>query len=431
MLTWKHVVLGLLIREVLASFTGHPYDFEIWARLGVYMQNLGNPYTTLPYYPGVSFAPQAFTGSISYPPLSAFIFALTYWAYLMLGEPSRYLYYFLLKQPMVLSDIGVAFLISRIIVLQKGPAAGWKAFIVWLYLPFTILVSSVWGALDPVALFLTMMAIYCMLSSKLNLSACSLGLAIFLKTMPIVVLPVFLLQLRSPLDRKIRFSAISLGIPAFGTLAPLFLLRWGLGGIFANFSFQVDIPSTGAMSLLGQTLNITGVSGVASVLAGAVWIPILLLSYRWIYKRQINLLQGVLVAFLVFSLSRPFLPEQWALYPTALLLTMIDQESLRHFLGLSVTATMFLVANNTWLVRFLSPVSTGFYLWDIYTNNLSPYAFLRMVVLLATSSLFFAEGLLTILGKESIMYRALDRLTRNLNIRIPIVVRPFNRKVRL
>lgn len=423
MLPRKHLVLGLLIREVLAPFTGHPYDFEIWARLGVYMQNLGNPYTVLPYYQGVSFAPQALTGSISYPPLPAFIFALTYRVYLVLGEPSRYLYYFLLKQPMVLSDIGVAILIARITVLNRGPVAARMAFIVWLYLPLTILVSSVWGALDPVALFLTMLAAYYLLNSKLTASACSLGFAIFLKTMPIVALPVFLVQLGSPLNRRIQYSAVSLGIPAFGTLAPLFLLKWGVGGIFANFSFQVDIPSTGAMSLLGQTLNISGFSGVAGLLAGALWIPILLLSYRWINKKQLDVLQAVLVSFLVFSLSRPFLPEQWALYPTAFLLTMIDGNNLRHFLGLSITATMFLVANNTWLVRFLSPVSTYFYSWDIYTNNLSPYAPLRMIVLLITSSLFFAEGLLTILGRESIIYRAFETLSANLSIRTPIVLR--------
>jgi hypothetical protein len=66
----KHISLGLLLRELLAPWTGHGYDFEFWVRLGFYMQNLGSPYRDLPYVPGLSFAPYPSVGSIGYPPFS-------------------------------------------------------------------------------------------------------------------------------------------------------------------------------------------------------------------------------------------------------------------------------------------------------------------------------------------------------------------------
>jgi len=127
--------LGLAIRELLAPWTGHPYDFEIWTRLGFYMQNLVNPYGRLPYVQGLSFSPYATTGSISYPPFSAFIFALTYRLYALLGEPSRFLYYFLLKQPMVWADIGSAVVLAKIILLSGDARSARTALLVWLYFP--------------------------------------------------------------------------------------------------------------------------------------------------------------------------------------------------------------------------------------------------------------------------------------------------------
>ncbi len=423
MIPWKHVFLGLLIRELLAPFTGHQYDFEIWARLGVYMQSLQNPYTGLPYYPGISFAPTPLTGSISYPPLSAFIFALTYRLYLALGEPSRFLYYFLLKQPIVLSDVAVAIVLFRIITISKSPDLGRTGLLIWLYFPFGILVSSVWGALDPIALLLTLLAVYYFVTSKQVASASLLGLAIFLKPIPLVALPVLLMQLGTGLNRKLRYAVISLVIPAVGTLAPVLLLNWGFVGIFRNFSFQVAIPSYGALSILRVLSLLPSIPGAVHFLIGVFWIPALLIAYVYILQRKLPLLQGLMVVFSVFSISRPFLSEQWAIYPLALLLTMLSKPSLQHFIGLATSATGFLIANNTLLVSFLSPLSVVFYNWNVYVDNLSPYVLARTVALSIFASLYFAETLLTLLGKRSLVYKALIGASTRLRVQLPTTVR--------
>ncbi|HEX4921511.1 MAG TPA: hypothetical protein VFV92_12310, partial [Candidatus Bathyarchaeia archaeon] len=141
----KHLIAALAIRESLAPWTGHPYDFEIWVRLGFYMQNLSSPYRILPSVAGLSFAPSPTVGSISYLPFSAFIFAVTYRFYLLLGAPSRFLYYFLLKQPMVLADIGVALILARILLLSGNVRSARTVSMIWLYFPLGIIISSVWG----------------------------------------------------------------------------------------------------------------------------------------------------------------------------------------------------------------------------------------------------------------------------------------------
>ena len=392
------------------------------------MQSLRSPYTGLSYYAGVSFAPSPLMGSLSYPPLSAFIFAVIYRLYLALGEPSRFLYYFLLKQPIVLSDVAIAIVLFRIVRISKGPDYGRTTLMIWLYFPFAILVSSVWGALDPIALLFTLLAVYFFVTSKRIASASLLGLAIFLKTLPVVALPVLLMQPGISLNRRLSYAAISLAIPAVGTLAPAVLLKWGFVGLYRNFSFQVAIPSYGALSILRALPLLPSVPGAVHSLTGVIWIPILFVAYLYIQRRGLSVLQGLLVTFVVFSISRPFLSEQWAVYPLALLLTMINKTNLQHFLGLSVSATAFLIANNTLLVPFLSPISVGFYNWNFYIDNLSPYVAARTLAVLILASLYLAEALLTLLGKRSIVYKLLVAASASLGLQLPGIVRTLETK---
>ncbi len=405
----RHVALGLAIRELLAPWTGHPYDFEIWTRLGFYMQNLGNPYRTLPYVPGLSFSPYPTTGSISYPPFSAFIFALTYRFYALLGEPSRFLYYFLLKQPLVWADVGVAVVLAKIILFSGNTGFARTALLVWLYFPLGIIISSIWGQLDPISLFLSLLAIYFFLASKWLPSAAMLGLAIYLKTLPIVFLPVFLMQSRT---RNIRlgYSLISLVIPIAGTIVPAQGFNWGYGAMYNNLSFQVAIPHAGAMSAVSLAYFALPLSSLALYVTGSIWIPVLLATYVYVWKKGLPLFHGLLIAILAFSISRPFLPEQWSLYPLALLLLFQTRENMGHFLGLASASTAFLAFNNGLLVRFFTPVSLSAFNWDIFVNP-SPYVILWVAIRSLLALLYFTESILVVVGRESYVYRAVSSAT--------------------
>jgi hypothetical protein len=413
-LTWfplRHIGLGLAIRELLAPWTGHPYDFEIWTRLGFYMQNLGNPYRTLPYVPGLSFSPFSVTGSIGYPPLSAFIFALTYRLYALLGEPSRFLYYFLLKQPIVLADIGAALVLAKIILLSGDARSARTALLVWLYFPLGIIISSMWGQLDPISLFLSLLSIYFFLSSKWLPSAAMLGLAIYLKTLPIVFLPVFLMLARTSRKTRLGYSVISLIIPVAGTLVPAQVFNWGYLGVYNNISFQVALPLSGAMSVLGLVYLASPIPSIGHYLIGSIWIPVLLATYFYIWKRNIPLVHGLIITILAFSMSRPFLTEQYSIYPLAFLLLVQTRENVGHFLGLAASATAFLIVNNTLLVIFFTPISTSAFNWGIFIISQSPYATLRAAVLSLLALLYFTESFLVIRGRESIVYRAIMATT--------------------
>jgi hypothetical protein len=419
---WKHVLLGILVREILAPFTGHPYDLEVWARLGVYMQSLRNPYIGFPYYPGISFNPSHLTGSISYPPLSAFVFGLTFLLYSLLGEPSRFLYYFLLKQPMVFSDIGCAIVLARIVGLSRAAPRARTAFLIWTYFPLAVITSSLWGALDPIVVFLTLLTVYYFYTSRFVFSAAVLGVAIFVKTIPIICLPVILMQAEMSMRKRVEYSGLALGIPAVGTLSPFLLLKWDIMEIIRNFSFQINGPSYGGISPSYGGISPVGGYFIAPflptgliALAWTLWIPALFAAYLYTYSRKPSLLQSLLVVFLIFIVARPFVSEQWALYPLAILLAMSSKLDLQHFVGLSVSATGFLVANNTLLLPFFSPLSFAFAIYPAVPARLVPMGLFIL--------LFLVETLLTLSGRNSILYNLLDKIVSKLSIQNPLRVR--------
>jgi Mannosyltransferase (PIG-M) len=409
----KQILAGLAIRELLAPWTGHEYDFEIWTRLGFYMQSLASPYRTLAYVPGLSFSPFPTTGSLGYPPLSAFIFGLTYRVYVLLGEPSKFLYYFLLKQPMILADVGVAIVLAKIIFLSGDVKSAQNVSLIWLYFPFGIIISSMWGQLDPIALLLSLLATYYFLLSRWTLSAVMLGLAVYLKILPVVFLPVFLLQPRLGTTSKVLYSLVSMGIPVAGTLFPAEALNWGLQGIYSYLQFQAAIPGTGGMSLLG-IFYITPITlGLARYFTPFVWAPLLLIAYIYVRKRGLELFHGLTVVMLAFIVSRSFFSEQYMLYPLAFLLVKTSKESMLHFLSLAIASTIFLVANNTLLVMFFSPIFPGVYQWNMVAWNLfasgqSPYLSLRAIVMLFSVAFCYLESFSVLFSRGSIISRLLS-----------------------
>jgi hypothetical protein len=404
----KYLLIGLVIREALSFWTGHTYDFEIWVRLGFYMQHLGNPYTTLPYVQGLSFAPYPLTGSISYPPLSAFIFASIYKLYFSTGVTSRFLYYFLLKQPMVLSDLAAGLFLARIALRSLGDESARRIFMIWMLFPYAIIVSSVWGALDPIALFLILASVYYFQQGRMIASGITLGLAIYLKTLPVIALPVLLMQPRSGIRDVLQLSSLSLLIPFLGTIVPAVGLGWGFTGLFNNLSYQVVIPAYGALSAFGP-LGLLPVPSWGRSVTGLIWLPALLLAYYYIEKRRFGLIEALMTAFLVFSVSRPFLPEQWAIYPLAFLL--LSRNSIGNFVGLALAGFSGLVANNTLLVKFFSPVSVAAFNWEFNINNLSAFAYPRAMIIFLLAGVFLLESALTLTGRPSMVFQILSSVS--------------------
>lgn len=399
----KPLLVGLLIREILAPWTGHPFDFEIWVRLGATIVAGITPYSLLPHIPNLSFAPYLVMTSISYPPLPAFVFGATYLFYQLLGSPSAFLYYFLLKQPMVISDLFIAILLLKLVSLVRDEGSARKVATIWIYFPFAIIVSAMWGALDPVALALILASVYAYETKRTFWSAGLLGIAIYLKLMPIIFLPVYLIIPGLSLSRKSGFAAVALAIPFIGTIIPFYLLGWSFSGLYSAVSYQGSLPTFGGMGLFNVLSLLSLPRSVLTVFVSQVWLIALLAAYGYAYLRKAGLAEALLITVVLFSVFRPTMPEQWAIYPIAFLLLMKNGESRTHALAISAIATAYLLVNNALLVRFFTPILPAAFSWDQYVDNVSVFSVFRYAFLFILSTLFTAEALSAVVGRRSFL----------------------------
>src|SRR5260370_10600408 len=144
-----------------------------------------------------------------------------------------------------------------------------------------VIVYSVSGSLDPVSLFVILAAVFYFQQGRMIVSGITLGLAIYLKTLPVIALPVLLMQPRSGLRAGLQLSSLSLLIPFLGTIVPAVGLGWGFNGLFNNLSYQVVIPAYVALSAFGP-LGLLPVPSSGRSVTGLIWLPALLLAYYYI-----------------------------------------------------------------------------------------------------------------------------------------------------
>ena len=363
------LLLGLLIRECFSFWTGHPSDFELWVRLGYAMVHGGDPYGILPAVPGLSFA-DVFgyhnTATIAYLPFWPILTGLIYLLYSLLGWDNRFFYYFLLKQPIILGDVGLAYLIFSYVRSRKTEKEALWALSFWLFSPFSIIMSGIWGMFDSIAISFVFLS---MMSASQTRKAIWGGLAIFAKSIPIIYAAPVTMKRLSDLWAPL----LSITFAVLLSTITFVIMRWPLSVattsvVASAFKGYWSLSAWDALYYLSYLGLLPTLSPPLYQTLGILWVPALVL-FTWIAIRRFGreldygLIQAMLVCTLVFLIFKARTAEQYALYLFAL--AVIDvalwhPERKRLLLVTLVVAMIFLVVNNFLLVRFLSPVYPGF-----------------------------------------------------------------------
>ena len=125
----------------------------------------------------------------------ALYFTVTLFGYAAsFGDP--YLYGVWLKVPSAILDVGTALLLFHIARLAgSSKSLARLVSLAWIFNPFSILTTSVWGVNDPLPVFFTVLSLFFILRNKRRdpyLAGLSLGVGIALKLYPLLLLPVLL-----------------------------------------------------------------------------------------------------------------------------------------------------------------------------------------------------------------------------------------------
>lgn len=391
------LLLGIVIREAFSFWTGHPWDFEVWIRVGYYTSKGVNPYGLLDPVPGLSLSGAGTMTSIGYPPFWAFITAFLYDLYSLFGG-NRFVYYFLLKQPLILGDLAVGYLLFRIAKLWGGTdALSLTRF--WMLCPFVIVVSSIWGMFDGLTIAFMLAALVAF--GQTYKSASLIGIGAYLKGIPLVFAPV--ISAARDIRHSLKFLLVALGIPITLSIAPFVILRWDPTGFLLMARSQSSRPVEGmtlwSMFRYFPSVFAGGFFGALLSVASVMWIPALLVTYAALLARRQKsqdqpqwMISSMIVVMSVFLITRLYVPEQYALYLIAFLLldTHLWHPERKALLDATwIAAMIFLLVNNPLLIRFASPISHWAYDWDIAINNTPPTATIRYTVMFVVACAFF------------------------------------------
>ena len=335
-------------------------------RAGYWVARGYNPYSSLPTAPGVSFANDFggpgsnFAAAIGYLPFWPVLLAGLYDLYALIGSPNPLVYYFLLKQPVIICDVLVAYFLYRY-VDQRGSDKAPFVLKVWLFSPYTIVLSGIWGMFDAIPVLFVVLALTARPGAHRGMWA---GLATFAKSIPLIyTIPL----VRGP--KPIRSLALAIGIPAVASLAIVWIAGWPVSVV--GTTLQSTVTKGGSSLSLWETffyLNSLGVISNAVLgffaFAGYVWlvaVPVAtFVAYRWFgFDTERGVIQSLLLITLAFVLLKGVVNEQYAVYFFSLALIDVALWSPRRknlLLAGIAAVILFNLTNVLLFIRYVAPV---------------------------------------------------------------------------
>jgi hypothetical protein len=152
------LLYGVLVRILIAPFTGHPYDMEVWmqsARLYYESGQMGIRFFPLPltyYVLLVAYSPYALLRTFRFEDPT------------FLGHVSGMIESVFIKAPFILSDLLTFYIMIRIFrKLEKTAHDSWRRVpfsLMYFLNPLPMYLSSVWGMYDSIAVALFSAGIY-------------------------------------------------------------------------------------------------------------------------------------------------------------------------------------------------------------------------------------------------------------------------------
>ena len=269
------IIIGLLILLLLAPWTEQRFDNYVQRLWGSTVYQ----YSFLPFYPTmpVDYPP---TLRYSYPPVLLYIILTLFpiWlstsGYVFPPNPSslwihgldvnnifeRYRSFvpqslptldLLLKLPNIIASIGIAIVLSKFFADSKQKNT---ILLLWLFNPFIIYISAVWGLADALCAFLATLSVYFLLKKRNLLSSLILASAIATKLYPIFfVIPILIYLYKN--QGKIAFFKYLLFSLMFGALifGSFFIFPGGSKLVSDLFLFRASPDMMGGNLFGGMT----------------------------------------------------------------------------------------------------------------------------------------------------------------------------------
>jgi len=387
---WLALLFGLAIRLGLAPWTEHRFDMYVWRLTGAYIY----VYHLNPFWPWTG-APSIFPPilNFSYPPFWLLVITAFYpiwllnsgfafpqsvsqlWAsgvqtgnafdsYRSFIPASLPLLDFTLKLPIIACDIITAFALYRALAGHRKAqsAVTW----LWLFNPYVILISAVWGQFDSIPTMFSLLSILFSIKSKPKLSGFLLALGCLAKVFPVVYLPLVSLYYW----KKARAEAGKLIVTFLATCASFtpvyFVLGNGIPSIYLSLASWPSPDWFGRNAFGGLTwLRLVDTSSwhgnfpIFLTLLTPLYIIILFGFHRMKFDAQ-GLLVSVLGVTFALYLTYTVVNEQYVLWFLPFAIIALPKIRTLRLGTITISAVAFVYAfTNTLhydIFYFLSPI---------------------------------------------------------------------------
>lgn len=156
----------------------------------------------------------------------------------VVNNPNIIKYLILLKLPLLVADILIAFLLLNYFKKRED---GEKAFTLWLFNPFTIILIYAFSNIDIYAVLLTVIAFLYIKREKLISASVFLGLAISFKLYPLLFVPFLFLKSKNIKD-KILTTLIPVSIFVL-SIIPFWSEAFVKSALVSGLSTRIFSPS--------------------------------------------------------------------------------------------------------------------------------------------------------------------------------------------
>ena len=295
----KLLLIAIVLRLLVSAFLFHPdiktYNFQAsFLKKGVvniYSYLITNK-ATLPLKDEFVYFPLTYFILGGYQMVTSGILGSGFDSWLadagagsVVNNPNIFKYLAILKFPYLILDIGIAFLLLNYF---KDRKKGEKAFILWLFNPFTILIIYAFSNIDIFSVLLTLIAFLFIKREKLWKASVFLGLACCFKLYPLLFIP-FLFLKGKDLKEKILVSLI-----------PIFIL----GAVILPFWSPAFVQSALISGLTTRIFNPGFSIGFGESIIVGFFILSALFFYGWLTDKKINLFNyWTVFLLLIFSFS--------------------------------------------------------------------------------------------------------------------------------
>jgi len=180
------LLISFVIRIFLSQFSGYKVDildFKLWSQ-AVYNNGFANFYSSI---------------WSDYPPFYIYILWIVgaFYKLFFSFNIDTNIFTILIKLPANVADIAIAYLIFIIIKKYADFKVAYLGMISYAFNPGVIYNSAVWGQVDSINTFFILLALYMMVSDKMELAGASMAIAILTKSQSLVIVPfIALLMVR-------------------------------------------------------------------------------------------------------------------------------------------------------------------------------------------------------------------------------------------